>query len=177
MTAADALIFGLMTLVGVSLSAMFSGLETGLYTINRVRLTVRAAHGDHAAVTLRRILARPTRMLATILVANNIANYLASFGLAKILDATGFSAAQTIMLNVAVLIPLLFVFGEVLPKDLFRTHTDRWSYACAGFLRVVSLVLTWSGLVPIVQQFGALAERLLRGDQQRELTAHSASAG
>ena len=42
MTTAEVILLALLTLVGVGLSALFSGLETGLYTINRVRLTVRA---------------------------------------------------------------------------------------------------------------------------------------
>ena len=44
-----AVILTLVTLVGILLSAWLSGAETGLYTINRVRLTVRSARGDHAA--------------------------------------------------------------------------------------------------------------------------------
>ena len=40
MTAGELAVFASVTLVGVLLSASFSGLETGLYTLNRVRLTV-----------------------------------------------------------------------------------------------------------------------------------------
>jgi CBS domain containing-hemolysin-like protein len=171
MTAADSLIFGALTLLGVLLSASFSGLETGLYTINRVRLTVRAGHGLRSAVRLRAILANPGRMLATILVGNNIANYMSSYGIAAVLDRLGYGPAEAVAINAAVLIPLLFVFGEILPKDLFRTHTDRWSYACSGFLVLVQRLLTWTGLVPLVQWFGSTVSRLLGGPSGAEVTA------
>jgi CBS domain containing-hemolysin-like protein len=164
MTAADAAIFVSITFVGVLLSASFSGLETGLYTINRVRLTVRDARGEAAAKTLRRMLANPARMLAVVLVGNNIANYLASYGIAAILDGSGMAPAQAILINAAVLIPVLFVLGEILPKDLFRTHTDRWSYALAGYLKWTGRVLLWIGLVPVVEHVGRIASRLLGGN-------------
>lgn len=171
MTLGDWLIFGLITLAGLALSALFSGMETGLYTINRVRLAVQAERGRPSAAALRKMLANPTHTLATILVANNIANYTASFGLAEILNLAGFSPGRAILINAAILIPLLFVVGEILPKDLFRTHTDRWSYFCAPFLKVVMVVLTWTGLVPVVRQVGMLAARLFGGDPTANLTA------
>jgi len=148
---------------GVMLSAFFSGVETGLYIINRVRLTVRANHGETAATTLRRILSHPTRMLGTILIGNNIANYVGTFGVAAMLDRLGVGDVRALVINAAVLIPLLFVFGEVLPKDLFRTHTDRWSYRCAGFLNWIQRLLQWSGLLWIALGFGTLVSRLLGG--------------
>jgi CBS domain containing-hemolysin-like protein len=171
MTGTDLAIFGGATLIGIMLSAMFSGLETGLYTINRVRLAVRASRGNRRAVLLRSIVNRPTRMLATLLVANNIANYLSSYGIAALLDGMGVAPGRAIVYNAALLIPLLFVFGEILPKDLFRTHTDHWSYRLAGFLKWTERLLTWSGLVPFVQTVGGAAGRWLGSDEATTRTA------
>ncbi|MHC5002579.1 MAG: CNNM domain-containing protein [Planctomycetota bacterium] len=171
MTLADWLLFGGIVLLGLTLSALFSGLETGLYTINRVRLAVRDGHGDPAAMRVRAILGKPARMLATILIGNNIANYLSSFGIAALLDRAGFVPAEAIALNAALLIPTLFVFGEILPKDLFRSHTDHWTYACSWFLRGAELLLTWTGLVPVVQGFGAATARALGGNQSQNRSA------
>jgi CBS domain containing-hemolysin-like protein len=166
-TATQLVVFAAMVLCGLLLSALYSGAETGLYTLNRVRLAVRAAAGQRSARWLRDLLRRPQRMLAIILVGNNIANYLASYGVAAILDGLGLTAWQAIGINAAVLIALLFVFGEILPKDLFRTHTDRWSYGCAEFLRWSSRLLTITGLVPLVLGIGHLAARLLGADLGR----------
>ena len=77
-----------ITLVGVLLSALYSGLETGLYTINRIRLDVRAAASMPSALRLKFFVDNPTRMLAVLLVCNNIANYLATCGTAILLDQT-----------------------------------------------------------------------------------------
>ena len=160
----ELLYYGLLALTGVLLSAMFSGLETGLYTINRVRLTVRASHGERSAERLRAFMNNPNRMLSTLLVGNNIANYAGSFGIAAILDRAGVSPLQAIAINAGILVPLLFVFGETLPKDFFRTHTDTWSYRLAGFITWVARLLTWVGLLPIVKVFGDVMGRLVGSD-------------
>ena len=68
-----------VTFLGLVLSALYSGLETGLYTVNKIRLDVRASSGIASANRLLALIDRPTRMLAVLLVCNNVANYLASY--------------------------------------------------------------------------------------------------
>ncbi|MFZ9692547.1 MAG: DUF21 domain-containing protein, partial [Phycisphaerales bacterium] len=65
-----------MALAGLSASAVFSGLEIGIYTLNRVKLTVAAETGRRDAVALRRALERPAGLLAPRRVGNHIVNYL-----------------------------------------------------------------------------------------------------
>jgi len=152
-----------IALVGLGASAVFSGIETGLYTINRVRLAVRAGRGDRRAMQLRSELARPGRTLVTILIGNNIANYLGSLGVAALLLRAELGPASSVAVNTLVLVPLLFIFGEVLPKDLFRAHTDSWSYRWVGVLRAVRRAFTVVGLVPLVEGAGWLIGRALGG--------------
>ncbi len=171
MTAIEITLYGGITAVGLALSALFSGMETGIYTLNRVRVAVRAGELERRALRLQRLLVRPARTLSTLLIGNNIANYLGSFGLAAILNGVGMEPGLAIAVNAGVLIPLLFIFGETLPKDLFRTHTDLWSYALSGFLVTCQRVFTWTGLAPLVEAFGHGVGRLIGGQ-----TSVSASA-
>jgi CBS domain containing-hemolysin-like protein len=153
-----------LAVLGLILSASFSGIETGLYTINRVRLIVRAGSGDRRASRLLGELDHPTRLLITILLGNNIADYCGSYGLAAILDNLGLGAGQAVAINSLVLVPVLFIFGETLPKDLFRTHSDQWSYAWSGFLVGCRRILTWTGLLPLVMAVDRAVERMLSGE-------------
>lgn len=164
-------LWGGLTLLGLALSSLFSGTETGFYTLNRVRLAVRAGRGDPRAKRLQWFARRPARLLSTLLVGNNIANFLGSYAIARLLAGMEFGQWEVITLNALVLTPLLFVFGETLPKDLFRTNTDRWTYALSGFMRTVSFVLTWTGLVPIVEAAGRLAGRLTGGSAEAPTAA------
>jgi len=148
-------------LLGFAGSAMYSGLETGAYSLNRVRLHVRAHQHDRPAERLRREVDNPARLLSTLLIGNNIANYIGTAGFAVILAARGFNDWQAILINVAVLTPALFVFGETLPKDLFAAHADRLMYRSWWMLTLSRWVFTAVLLSPAVRAFSAVVIRLM----------------
>ena len=62
--------------VGMLLSAFFSGAETGFYRVTRVRLVLDAMGGDWIASRLLSLTNNPTLFVATTLIGNNLANYL-----------------------------------------------------------------------------------------------------
>jgi CBS domain containing-hemolysin-like protein len=66
------------------------------------------------------------------------------------------------------MIPLLFIFGEVLPKDLFRTHTDTWTYRYSLPLILSDRLLWWTGIVPLVSSVGNLASKILSSETSIE---------
>ena len=157
-----------VTLLGLVLSALYSGLETGLYTINKIRLDVRASDGLASAKRLLTLVNQPTRMLAVLLVCNNVANYVASYGVASLLEKTGLGPWTVIIVNALVLIPILFIFGEVLPKDLFRSNTDTWTYRWSAPLVWSDKLLWWTGIVPLVSNAGKLASFILGSENTLE---------
>ncbi|MFP4144612.1 MAG: CNNM domain-containing protein [Phycisphaeraceae bacterium] len=166
MTEAQLALWAGLMLLGFIGSALFSGLETGAYSINRVRLQIYYHQHRRAAATLRRLLDRPVSLLTTLLIGNNIANYLGTASLAVILDARGLSDWQTVLLNTLIVTPLLFVFGETLPKDLFSAFADRLMYRLAWLLNATRIVLTWTGLVPLIAGLTRLITVRMRQDGQ-----------
>ena len=62
----------------ILLSAFFSGIETGLISLNRIALRQKEEEGDTHAIILRDLLRRPERLLAAILVGNNVVNVTAT---------------------------------------------------------------------------------------------------
>ncbi len=155
--------FLVLAAVGIALSALYSGLETGLYTLNPVRLTVRAARGEAAAVRLRRMTRHPARTLTVLLIGTNTANYLGTFAVAELLHGRGLGDWTLIAVQAAIMTPVLFVFAETLPKDLFRTYTDRWTYHLSPLISVSRFAFTWTGLLLVVEHAAALASRLAHG--------------
>ena len=63
-------------LVGLALSAFFSGSETGFYRMTRLRLVMEASAGDAISRAMLWLANRPSLFVATTLVGNNLANYL-----------------------------------------------------------------------------------------------------
>ncbi|MDI9404822.1 MAG: CNNM domain-containing protein [Limnohabitans sp.] len=169
-----ALIFAVVAVGGLLAAGMTAGLETGLYRLSRVRLSVRASRGDRGAVRLEQELRKPRRILATLLVANAIAGWFASFGTSQVFDALGFGVLASVLLDMLVLVPIVFLFGEVLPKDLFRVRADRWMPRYAKLLRIMRILLAMTGIVPLVAGLGALAARLFGGrDQDQRLESRA----
>lgn len=173
-----AISFGAIALLGIASAGVLAGLETGMYSLSHVRLAIRASRGDSSAARLARECAQPRRLLSTLLVANALAGWVASFGVAQIFDGFGFGPVKAVALELLVLVPVVFLFGEVLPKDLFRVHADRWMPRYAGLLTVLRLTLCWTGVVPLVNALGAAATRIFggkTGGERRESRARVAA--
>src|SRR3954468_11699737 len=89
-------------------SFVFSGIEAGILSVNRVRLAHREKSGDRAAAKLNRLLAEPERLLVTVLVVTNLMNIsavvLTAQELVRIYGAPGY------LIALAVFLPI-FLFG------------------------------------------------------------------
>ena len=61
----------LMLVIGIFLSAFFSGSETGFYRVTRVRLVIKALRGDRVSRGLLWLTNNPALFVATTLIGNN----------------------------------------------------------------------------------------------------------
>ena len=104
---------------GLLLSAFFSGTETGLYRVSRTRIVLDALSGSRSSRALVWLLNRPAIFVATALVGNNVANYLTSFAIVTLSGALIASGSLAELLGPILMTPVVFVFGELLPKYLF----------------------------------------------------------
>jgi len=112
--------------VGLFLSAFFSGSETGFYRATRTRLVLDALGGDLIAKGLVWLANHPSMFVATTLVGNNLANYLTTLAIVMGTQAvlTGHGHVAELVAPLA-LAPLVFVYGELLPKNLFLHAPNR----------------------------------------------------
>lgn len=108
----------LLLLIGIFLSAFFSGSETGFYRVSRVRLVIQNLEGDRTARRLLWLVNNPGLFVATSLIGNNLANYLTSLAIVLLAGEVSDSSFAE-MLAPVLMAPLLFVYGELMPKNLF----------------------------------------------------------
>lgn len=157
-------VWWIAVILAVLASSLCSGLELGVYSVNRVRLDLRAARTppDRAARTLKSELERPARVLATLLIANNVVNAVAAEGTARLLGMSGYSTTIVAIITTCILSPVLFIAGDALPKELFRVEADKLVPMLAAPLRWVRGLFTITGVLPLVQLFSGLLERVLR---------------
>jgi|GEM_PF-384795 len=109
----------LITCLGIALSAFFSGSETGFYRVTRVRLEIDAKEGQLVARGLHWLATKANLVVATVLIGNNIANYLVSLGLVLISARILAPDSQLESALPLLMTPVLFIYGELLPKFLF----------------------------------------------------------
>ncbi len=107
-----------LLLLGIFLSGFFSGSETGFYRASRVRIVIASLDGDRMSKALVKLINNPALFVATTLIGNNVANYVTSLAIVLLARQTQTSGVGE-MLAPILLSPLLFVYGELLPKNLF----------------------------------------------------------
>jgi CBS domain containing-hemolysin-like protein len=110
---------------GLALSGLFSGSETGFYRLSRMRLMLDAAQEDRTAKVLLWFSNHPSLFVATVLTGNNLANYLISLSTVTLVYEIWGTANEWLATAASVLItPLVFVYGELLPKTVFLQRPE-----------------------------------------------------
>jgi putative hemolysin len=119
--------YSLAAIIGLMLlSAFFSGVETGYYLMNAARVRLLSLRGDSLARMLSRMLDRPRLLIVSLLVGNNIANFaittLATAAVSAVFAGTG--TFEKVLITILLVNPLVLVFCEMLPKNLYRRRAN-----------------------------------------------------
>jgi len=168
---ADVLIWLAVLVASVLMTALFCGLETGVYVLNKFRLDLRAENGEEPAKRLKRIIDNYNNLLAVLLIGTNIAAYAATFAVSAMFMLAGTGHA-TEWYTIAAATPILFIFGESVPKNVFQRLAERLVYRLAWLLRGASFMLNASGLCPLVRGFSWLFMRLIPSRHRGNYSAH-----
>ena len=153
-----------LAMVGLFLSAFFSGSEIGFYRATRLRLVLDALAGDPVSRGLVWLTNHPSIFVATTLVGNNLANYLVSFAIVMGMQDYGPTAELIAPLLLA---PVLFVYGELLPKNLCLKAPNRLLrrggplfLCCVGLFAPISCLL-W-GLSKVLERLAGKSPEQVR---------------
>jgi len=124
------------------MSAFFSGSETALIGANRLRLRRLAGEGDLPARRILELTEDPRRLLAGILVGNNIVNILAAVVMGSYFTTFYGSESVGALVATAVTTPLLVLFAEFLPKTAAALRPVKFARAVIRPLRAALRLLT-----------------------------------
>lgn len=106
--------------LGMRLSAFFSGSETGFYRVSFLRLSIDANAGDRVAGRLLWFARNPSHFVATMLVGNNVANYLTTLAIGlAVVTLMPREAGWVEIVAVLAISPVVFLWGELIPKNLY----------------------------------------------------------
>ena len=120
---ANVVFFGIMAIVLLMLSAMASGSEVAFFSLTRTDLEELESRSDVAAKRVLELLSNRDRLLATILVANNMVNICLVIVVAQLVgELFIFSGIWEFVFNTVVITFLLLLFGEIMPKVFSQTN-------------------------------------------------------
>lgn len=119
-------IYLLIIFICIIFSAFFSATETAMTCANRVRLKVKAENGSKSSKLALKLIDMYDRSLIALLIGNNIVNTLGSSiaTVVAILLVANRGLATT--LATVIMTVLVFLFGEVFPKNFAKQNPERF---------------------------------------------------
>ena len=114
-----------LTLLAVFIvtEGFFSGSELAMVSADRLRLKARAEDGDRGSKLVLEMLSKPSHLLGTCLIGTNISAVSSSTVVtAAMVHAWGDDVGG--LLAVATLVPVVLLFGELIPKSIFETYAN-----------------------------------------------------
>lgn len=141
------LILFLLLIFLIMASAFFSGCETGIYRLSRLRVRLGAEKGQPLYRMLRKIIREGQGVIFSILIGNNLATYFATILATVILIDYTASKDMSEYYATLIMAPLLFVFGEVIPKTIYYHKADHIMPRFAPVLLFIHSFFSYTGLV------------------------------
>ena len=153
------------------ISAIFSGSETGLYSLSRVKLRYKLDQGDQRARFLEKLTSPIQPTIIVILIGNNLAAQLLSQATERSFSQFGWSEAWTVLFTTVTLTPLVLICAEFVPKQVFLNKADSLMYRLVYFLYPLRIL----GTIPIliIQLFTKFISYLLPGSDSEIWEPHT----
>ena len=159
-------------LLTLFLAGLFSGSETGFYCLNRLRIFLGVQRGERRAARLGRMIDDEQGTLAGTLAGTNIMHYLLTSAVAfTFTSLLGLGAGDAEVYTVLILTPVIFVFAEVVPKNVFQRHADLLMPRVSWILYVANRTFRAMGLIWLLKKLTMLAARLAGTPEARPLAA------
>lgn len=149
------------------LSALFSGTEIAFISANKLRLELKKKRSIKRGNILSSFYEDPSSFLGTMLVGNNIALVLFTWLMTQLIEPglLGWAPLMEhplllLLVETVVITLVVLLFGEFLPKTLFRLFADDVLY----FMAVPLQILKWILLMPswVMTKLSNQLLRLLR---------------
>ncbi len=148
------------------LSAFFSGTETALIAVDRIRIRHLVKKRNKSAILIEEFKANPQKMLTTILIGNNVVN-IAAAAIATTVALQMFSN-YAISISVGIMTFLILVLGEITPKSLAVQHSESISLFVIKPIKWLSIIL--SPIIWFLNGFTKIIIRIIGKVEEQPMT-------
>ncbi len=144
----ELLLWIFIILVCIFCEGFFSGTETAMVSLDRARIKALAEQGSKRAALVNAVLQTPEKFFSTTLLGTNISavlsNAIATFLIIRYLGE------QYAYITILIMTPLILIFGEIVPKTVYRYHAEQMTTYVIYPLKAISvifypfvIILTW----------------------------------
>ena len=135
----------IIALIALLCSAFFSGIEIAFVSSNKVRAEIEMARGGFINRILNIFYSNREMLISTLLIGNNIANIVYSMAMANLLtkplEQWVHNEAALLLVQTLIATVIILIFGEFVPKSIFRIDPNRSLRTASVPLYMVYLVL------------------------------------
>ena len=136
-------------------SAVFSGSETALFSLSRIDLQKLRQSRNKYSESIHEMLDEPRRLIISILCGNELVNIASAVNMTGILLML-FGDQDITWINIAVMVPLLLLIGEVTPKTIAVSFPVKFSTGLSA-----RILPRWIMLItPLREIVRVLADRI-----------------
>ena len=164
----QAIPFGIIALIFVGFRAFYSGSETAFVSANRMRLRAMAEEGEAKAARALSLFRMPEEILTMTLIGTNLMGISATqMAVLAAKSIRPHDIAWQSSVTTAVMTPMILLFGEIIPKSLFRVKAN--SIMMNTYLMIRGSYLAF---YPVVKIFTNLSSRLasaVKGEEEGDV--------
>jgi CBS domain containing-hemolysin-like protein len=152
----------LVVLVLVGFGGFFAGSETGVYRLSRLSLRLGIEQKRPFFALLGRIMDDSSGLVFSMLIANNLVHYIVTSIVTGMFLCVTLHGHRAELYATLILAPVLFIFSEVIPKNVYYHRSDVLMVRFAPMLWFFHKIFTWSGAVGVLKFLSGLAGRALK---------------
>ncbi len=132
----------IVLLILLSCSAYFSATETAFTSYNRAKMKNEAEDGGKLAALVLKLSEKFEKLLATVLIGNNIVNIVAT-SLSTVLFVSLIKNGElAVTVSTIVMTLSVLIFGEITPKTVAKRSPERYAKKSAKLLNGIIVLLT-----------------------------------
>jgi len=144
----------------IILAGLFAGSETGMYRLSRLRLRLGVERKKLSFLILSRCLHDSSSLLLSMLIGTNLSYYLTTSIVTYVLIMKTGVEHNAEFFATLLTAPTLFVFSELIPKNIFFYRSDFLMPYLSPLLYTFHKVLSWCGVIPLLKFISGLFVRL-----------------
>lgn len=115
----------IIILTTLVLSAFFSGFEIAYISSNKVHLEILKKQEGVIANVLTKLTRKPSKLLATMLVGNNVALVVYGFEMGKVMTALLPNFFQNVLWHTIISTLIILITAEFMPKVFFQIYANQ----------------------------------------------------